>query len=111
MLRPASFCGVAGFKPTHGAWPISGMLPAAHGFDTVGVIARTARDLAEVHAAMMLLPPPEAAETLPKIGLCRTHLWDTVSPDAGAVVEAAAGALSAAGPGWPSAPCRPALRR
>ena len=50
VLRPAAFCGVAGFKPTHGAWPVSGMLPAAHGFDAVGAIARSADDLAEIHA-------------------------------------------------------------
>ncbi|WP_158969466.1 amidase [Chachezhania sediminis] len=97
VMRPAAFCGVAGFKPTFGSWPISGMLPAAHGFDTVGVIARSANDLAEVHAAMMRLPVPSAPETVPSVGLCRTHLWDTVSEEAARVVEAAAQAFSRAG--------------
>lgn len=79
MLRPAAFCGVAGFKPTFGAWPVSGMLPAAQSFDTVGAIARSADDLAWVHAAMMRLRAPSLPGALPVIGLYRTHLWDTVS--------------------------------
>lgn len=97
VLRPAAFCGVAGFKPTYGAWPIAGMLPAAHGFDTVGVIARSASDLAEIHAAMMNLPLPIEPGALPSVGLCRTHLWDTVSDEAAATIEAAARAFANAG--------------
>lgn len=97
VLRPAAFCGVAGFKPTFGAWPVSGMLPAAQSFDTVGAIARSAEDLAWVHAAMMRLPAPGATGDLPVIGLCRTHLWDTLSELSAGAVEAARGLLSRAG--------------
>ncbi|MEO0390184.1 MAG: amidase [Pseudomonadota bacterium] len=45
---PASWCGVASYTPTEGAWPTDGMLPAtqklAH-FARIGLTARTAADL------------------------------------------------------------------
>lgn len=97
ILRPAAFCGVTGFKPSYGLWPISGMLPAAHSFDTVGVIARSAGDAAILHAAMMRMPEISAARTLPPVALCRTHLWDTLSSDAMAAMESAFKVLERAG--------------
>lgn len=97
VLRPAAFCGVAGFKPSYGLWPIAGMLPAAHSFDTVGVIARCAGDAAIIHAAMMRMPEASVPEVLPRVSLCRTHLWDTVSAEAVEAVEAAFRAFERAG--------------
>ena len=43
---PASYCGVFGFRPSHGAVPIDGVVPLAPSFDTVGWLARDARMLA-----------------------------------------------------------------
>ncbi len=37
---PASYCGVFGFRPTHGAISTEGVMPLAQSFDTVGVLAR-----------------------------------------------------------------------
>ncbi|UEM19560.1 amidase [Skermanella mucosa] len=36
---PASFCGIYGFRPTHGRIPIDGVTPLAPSFDTVGWFA------------------------------------------------------------------------
>lgn len=36
---PSSYCGVYGFRPTHGAVELDGVIPLAPGFDTVGWIA------------------------------------------------------------------------
>ena len=41
VIRPASFCGVAGFKPSFGAVPRTGILRQAPSLDTVGVFARS----------------------------------------------------------------------
>ena len=56
---PASYCGVFGFRPSHGAVPLDGVVPLAPSFDTVGWLARDARMLAWCGRA--LLPSVEAA--------------------------------------------------
>jgi Asp-tRNA(Asn)/Glu-tRNA(Gln) amidotransferase A subunit family amidase len=45
-IRPASFCGVYGFKPTHGLIPRHGMFTLSRTLDHVGLFARTVEDLA-----------------------------------------------------------------
>ncbi|MGW1492785.1 amidase [Streptomyces sp. NPDC002402] len=45
---PASYCGLHGLRPTHGAVPATGMLPLAPSFDTVAWLARDARTLARL---------------------------------------------------------------
>jgi Asp-tRNA(Asn)/Glu-tRNA(Gln) amidotransferase A subunit family amidase len=46
VIRPAAFCGVVGFKPTHGLIPRSGALLLSRALDHVGVFARTVADAA-----------------------------------------------------------------
>jgi len=60
---PASYCGVHGFRPTHGRIPTQGVMPLAQSFDTVGLLAADPAQLAR--AAEVLLgarldgaPPP-----------------------------------------------------
>jgi len=56
---PASYCGVFGFRPTHGAVPIDDVVPLAPSFDTVGWLARDAWMLAR--AGHVLLQSSETA--------------------------------------------------
>ena len=44
VIRPASFCGVVGYKPTFGLIPRVGVLEQAGSLDTVGVLARSVED-------------------------------------------------------------------
>src|SRR5688500_3543075 len=46
VIRPAAFCGVYGFKPTHGLIPRSGILQLSRTLDHVGLFARSVEDLA-----------------------------------------------------------------
>jgi Asp-tRNA(Asn)/Glu-tRNA(Gln) amidotransferase A subunit family amidase len=46
VIRPASFCGVYGFKPTHGLIPRHGILTLSRALDHVGLFARTIEDIA-----------------------------------------------------------------
>ena len=46
VLRPASFCGVAGFKPSRGLVPAELATSFAPSFDTVGFFTETATDMA-----------------------------------------------------------------
>ncbi len=48
VIRPASFCGVYGFKPTHGLVPRGGVLRLSRTLDHVGIFARTLEDVALV---------------------------------------------------------------
>ena len=50
---PAGFCGVYGLKPTFGLVPTEGVVPVSWTLDHVGPIARTARDLALILAALV----------------------------------------------------------
>ena len=45
-IRPASFCGVYGFKPTHGLIPRHGMFQLSRTMDHVGLFARSIEDIA-----------------------------------------------------------------
>jgi len=49
---PASFCGLVGFKPTHGVVPMDGSIPFAASLDVAGPIAGSAADCALVHAVL-----------------------------------------------------------
>jgi Asp-tRNA(Asn)/Glu-tRNA(Gln) amidotransferase A subunit family amidase len=46
VIRPAAFCGVVGFKPTHGLIPRSGALMLSRTLDHVGLFARSVEDAA-----------------------------------------------------------------
>lgn len=46
VIRPASFCGTYGYKPTHGMISRTGVLMQSPPLDTVGVFARSVEDLA-----------------------------------------------------------------
>jgi Asp-tRNA(Asn)/Glu-tRNA(Gln) amidotransferase A subunit family amidase len=48
VIRPAAFCGVYGFKPTHGLVSRRGITPQSRKLDHVGVFARTLEDIALV---------------------------------------------------------------
>ncbi|MGH7709560.1 MAG: amidase family protein [Vulcanimicrobiaceae bacterium] len=53
VLRPASFCGVVGFKPTHGRIATAGVSPEAPSLDHVGVIACDVPTAARVARVLM----------------------------------------------------------
>jgi Asp-tRNA(Asn)/Glu-tRNA(Gln) amidotransferase A subunit family amidase len=46
VIRPAAFCGVYGYKPTHGLIPRTGVLQLSRTLDHVGLFARSIEDLA-----------------------------------------------------------------
>ncbi len=45
-IRPAAFCGVYGFKPTHGLIPRGGIMRLSRALDQVGLFARSLQDVA-----------------------------------------------------------------
>lgn len=52
MLRPASYCGVTGFKPTYNLLPMEGVLPLAKSLDTLGLYTHTPADMLALWKAL-----------------------------------------------------------
>jgi Asp-tRNA(Asn)/Glu-tRNA(Gln) amidotransferase A subunit family amidase len=97
VVRPASFCGVLGAKPTFGAVPTDGVQPCSTTLDTVGVFGRDVGDVALALGVMAgdlgRFAPVELGHR-PRIGFCRTPWWDQLEPATRATLEAAADHLA-----------------
>ena len=65
VIRPAAFCGVVGFKPTHGLIPRAGMLMVSRTLDQPGVFARTILDAALI-AEQLVAFDERDADTRPR---------------------------------------------
>lgn len=63
VIRPASFCGITGYKPTFGAIPRTGVLEQSKSLDTLGVFARTPSDAALLADVLIGYDPGDPATT------------------------------------------------
>jgi amidase len=98
IIRPASFCGVVGFKPTYGAVPMDGVSPFAPSLDTFGLFVRDLEAVPLVLAAAGVPAQVPALGTAPpRLALCRTEQWPLAEPSTRALAEGAAEALARAG--------------
>jgi Asp-tRNA(Asn)/Glu-tRNA(Gln) amidotransferase A subunit family amidase len=52
VLRPASYCGVTGFKASYGLLSLEGVLPFARSLDTLGFFTHSATDMLALWEAM-----------------------------------------------------------
>lgn len=99
-IRPASFCGIIGYKPTFGRFNRDGLKPGAQSLDTLGLFSRSLEDLELLSAVLIGRQPPASEQTLegnPRIGLCRTPYWQSAQPETVEALENAAATLAAAG--------------
>ncbi|MEA2905317.1 MAG: hypothetical protein QOI12_2704 [Alphaproteobacteria bacterium] len=98
VLRPAAYCGAIGYKPTYNLFNRAGIKFAAESLDTIGLIARTVDDVELITAVLVNKAPAwRKLDSPPRLGLCRTPLWDTAQPETKHAVEDAARRLAAAG--------------
>jgi len=98
-IRPASFCGAFGYRPTYGDLRLVGVKEAAGSLDTLGLIARSLEDIALYRDVLLGIEPAPIADNVPapRIGFCRTHLWPQVEPATQKLLEDAARKLARAG--------------
>ena len=100
VIRPAAFCGVAGFKPSYRLLPTVGMKCFSWSLDTVGLFGASVPDVAFAAAAMSGRDlrvdgrPPQAA---PVVALVRTPFWQDASAAMQNAVERAARAAERSG--------------
>ena len=81
VIRPAAFCGVAGFKPSYRLLPTVGMKCFAWSLDTVGLFGAGVADVAFAAAALSGrdLRVDGKRPAAPVIALVRTHPWHEAS--------------------------------
>ncbi|HJO74348.1 MAG TPA: amidase, partial [Rhodospirillales bacterium] len=99
MIRPASYCGVVGFKPTHGLIPRNGVLALSSFLDTIGTFARTIEDAARIAEVLVAYDsgdpvtaprarPPLSSVTIeeppvpPALTFAKTPVWDHADNEA-----------------------------
>ncbi|UCH75203.1 MAG: amidase [Rhodospirillales bacterium] len=110
VLRPASYCGVWGFKPTRGVTSRVGVLSQSPFLDILGFFARDARDIALITEALAVYDArdpqmrprakPPLVETVtqeppmpPRLAFVRTPVWDQADAHAHEAIEELAGFL------------------
>ncbi|MDP1997082.1 MAG: amidase, partial [Gallionella sp.] len=91
MRIPASYCGIYGFRPTHGAVPLQGVHPMAPSFDAAGWFARTPEMLAKVGSVLLGSEIPEFK--VDKFVIAR-DLFDTKKPSIASKYDAFIRSLS-----------------
>jgi len=104
VIRPASYCGVYGYKPSHGLISRHLVLPQSRPLDQVGVFARTVEDAALIAEQMMGYDDrdpdtrPQARPALlktameeppvePRVAFVKTPAWDQADDDTKSAFE------------------------
>ena len=92
VLRPAAYCGVFGFKPSHGSISRHGVMPVSAHLDHVGMFARCLDDIRLVFEVLVDHPPtqPELKASSqateppqsPRIAWIQTPDWPLIDPSA-----------------------------
>ncbi|RZJ25972.1 MAG: amidase [Haliea sp.] len=80
LIRPAAFCGVVGYKPSHNRVPKAGVKSLSETLDTVGGFARSVKDVALLGAVLtgdqrLTDPANFSGDAAPRIGFCQTPDW------------------------------------
>lgn len=112
VIRPASFNGIYGLKPTLGLIPRGGVLMQSHMLDTVGTYGRSLDDLALITDVLSIYDPDDAQShagsrgsltamltqdppRTPRFAFLRTPAWDHAEPNARKAIEGVVASLGA----------------
>ena len=99
-IRPASFCGIVGFKPSFDLLPTAGLKCFSWSLDTVGLFARDVADtawLAQALSGRALAVPAVPHRSGWTVGVPRAYPWSMPSGNAQRAIDQAARAWQAAG--------------
>jgi Asp-tRNA(Asn)/Glu-tRNA(Gln) amidotransferase A subunit family amidase len=102
IIRPSSFCGVWGMKPSFGMIPRTGALKTTDSLDTIGFIAAHGKSLRPILDSTRVKGPdypyvyrhvdkrgafPKNKSKPWRVGFLKTHIWDTAEPYACLAIE------------------------
>lgn len=109
VVRPASYCGVVGFKPSHGSISRTGVLHQSWHLDQVGVFANSIEDAALAAETLMAFDPADrsmkpsakpglldalaAVSDVRKVAFVRSPVWENAEPSTVEAFERLAGNL------------------
>ncbi|PNU06750.1 amidase [Novosphingobium guangzhouense] len=96
-IRPASFCGIHGFKPSWGLVSREGVKTYANSLDTVGWYARDLDMIDRVCDVYGLASAERFDSSRLRIGVFRTPWWDEMAPDGQAAFDSVSAAMARAG--------------
>lgn len=93
LTRPASYCGIVGFKPSYARYNAAGVKYLAPSFDALGVVTRDVTSA--IKADNVLKGPKPASVELPlqkpkRIGFCKTPWWSQGDADMHQALQSAA---------------------
>ena len=95
LIRPCSYNGVVGMRPSFGIMSLSGFKYFNWSFDTLGLVARSIDDVAllwQIQTGVAL--EKVAASPPPRIGLCEGPWWNFAEPASRQALHDAAGILA-----------------
>lgn len=99
LIRPAAYCGVIGYKASHGAFSLSGVRPLAQSFDSLGILSRSLENIRAIRG--VLEGGAEASGPVklgaPRLGFCRTGHWLEMDEAAQAELERVVSRLAKSG--------------
>jgi Asp-tRNA(Asn)/Glu-tRNA(Gln) amidotransferase A subunit family amidase len=99
VIRPASYCGITGFKPSFGLLPTAGLKCFSWSLDTVGLFAASVSDVAWF--AQAVSGHSLALDSAPlrpwRVGVPDAYPWSAMSPSARLAIDAGSQALRTAG--------------
>ena len=102
ITRPASYCGVCGFKPTFNRLSLDGVVPFSKPLDHIGPMAGCVADLKLMFEAMSDPAGDQSDDdspivSTPRLGLVESYYLEQADKNVAAVAREAVGRLQAAG--------------
>ena len=95
--RPATYCGIAAFKPSSRSMPCFGITPLAPSYDTPGFFGWSVADAVYAYQAVMPTFMPEAHVQSPRVIMPTDAHTGDMSGDVAAALERTAASFRAAG--------------
>jgi Asp-tRNA(Asn)/Glu-tRNA(Gln) amidotransferase A subunit family amidase len=97
IVRPASFCGIVGYKPTFGTLPTAGIKPLSPSLDTLGILTRYVDDAAFFVGILARRDFTTDINAPLRVGVCSTLYRDAATPASLSTLEHAARLLNQSG--------------